>query len=107
MLIIVAAVGQEQELVLVYAVAVFVSFLIGLMATARFARRENQTALDVDQRPGCRCRRLHPRGEPAARMADAVPGGHPSHRGWLVRAVDVGRTPHRHRRRRGTRRGAE
>ncbi|WP_307818393.1 hypothetical protein [Streptomyces sp. MBT62] len=44
-LIIVAAAGQKQELVLVYAVAVLVSFLIGLMATARFAHRENQTAL--------------------------------------------------------------
>ncbi|MEU7852085.1 hypothetical protein AB0B69_32320, partial [Micromonospora parva] len=44
-LIIVAAAGQEQELVLFYAVAVFVSFLIGLLAMARFARRENKTAL--------------------------------------------------------------
>jgi hypothetical protein len=38
--IIVAASGQEQELVLVYAVAVFVSFLAGLMAMARFAHRQ-------------------------------------------------------------------
>jgi Mn2+/Fe2+ NRAMP family transporter len=37
--IILAASGQEQELVLVYAVAVFVSFLAGLMAMARFAHR--------------------------------------------------------------------
>ncbi|MFJ9097826.1 amino acid permease [Streptomyces sp. NPDC102405] len=44
-LIIVAAAGQEQELVLFYAVAVFVSFLVGLVAMARFARRENKTAL--------------------------------------------------------------
>ncbi|MEH0550822.1 amino acid permease [Streptomyces sp. B21-101] len=44
-LIIVAAAGQEQELVLFYAVAVFVSFLVGLMAMARFAHRENKTAL--------------------------------------------------------------
>jgi hypothetical protein len=35
--IILAAGGQEQELVLVYAVAVFVSFLAGLLAMARFA----------------------------------------------------------------------
>ncbi|MFD1663522.1 amino acid permease [Streptomyces caeni] len=44
-LIIVAAAGQEQELVLFYAVAVFVSFLVGLIAMARFARREKRTAL--------------------------------------------------------------
>ena len=37
--IILAAGGQEQELVLVYAVAVFVSFLAGLLAMARFSRR--------------------------------------------------------------------
>ncbi|MFF7639871.1 amino acid permease [Streptomyces canus] len=43
--IIVAAAGQEQELVLFYAVAVFVSFLVGLIAMARFASRENKTAL--------------------------------------------------------------
>ncbi|MEV6940784.1 amino acid permease [Streptomyces sp. NPDC051172] len=44
-LIIVAAAGQEQELVLFYAVAVFVSFLIGLIAMARFAHRERKPAL--------------------------------------------------------------
>src|SRR3954452_21554651 len=44
-LIIVAAAGKEQELVLFYAVAVFVSFLVGLVAMARFARREDKTAL--------------------------------------------------------------
>jgi hypothetical protein len=37
--ILLAASGQEQELVLVYAVAVFVSFLAGLLAMARFSRR--------------------------------------------------------------------
>lgn len=44
-LIIVAAAGQEQELVLFYAVAVFVSFLVGLVAMARFAHREQKAAL--------------------------------------------------------------
>ncbi|MFF6996058.1 amino acid permease [Streptomyces sp. NPDC008313] len=44
-LIIVAAAGQEQELVLFYAVAVFVSFLVGLVAMARFAHREEKAAL--------------------------------------------------------------
>ena len=38
--IILAASGQEQELVLVYAVAVFVSFLAGLLAMAHFSRRQ-------------------------------------------------------------------
>jgi hypothetical protein len=38
--IILIASGQEQELVLVYAVAVFVSFLAGLLAMARFSRRQ-------------------------------------------------------------------
>ncbi|MCQ8771623.1 amino acid permease [Streptomyces telluris] len=43
--IIVAAAGKEQELVLFYAVAVFVSFLVGLLAMARFARAERKAAL--------------------------------------------------------------
>lgn len=43
--IIVAAGGQEQELVLVYAVAVFVSFLAGLLAMARFSRRHGKRVL--------------------------------------------------------------
>ncbi|RPE31905.1 amino acid permease [Kitasatospora cineracea] len=43
--IIVAAAGQEQELVLFYAVSVFVSFLVGLLAMTRFARTEHKPAL--------------------------------------------------------------
>ena len=43
--IILVASGQEQELVLVYAVAVFVSFLAGLLAMARFARRRGARLL--------------------------------------------------------------
>lgn len=39
-LVVVAAGGRDQELVLFYAVAVFVSFLYGLLAMARFSRRE-------------------------------------------------------------------
>lgn len=38
--IVAAAGGREQELVLFYAVAVFVSFLSGLLAIAHFSRRE-------------------------------------------------------------------
>ena len=45
--IILAASGQEQELVLVYAVAVFVSFLAGLLAMARFSRRQGSRSLLV------------------------------------------------------------
>lgn len=40
--VVVAAGGRDQELVLFYAVAVFVSFLIGLVAMATFARREHR-----------------------------------------------------------------
>ncbi|MEU8460467.1 amino acid permease [Streptomyces sp. NPDC029003] len=43
--IIVVAAGEEQKLVLFYAVAVFVSFLVGLLAMTRFARTEGKTAL--------------------------------------------------------------
>jgi hypothetical protein len=43
--IILAARGQEQELVLVYAVSVFVSFLAGLLAMARFSHREGHRLL--------------------------------------------------------------
>jgi hypothetical protein len=40
--VVVLARGEEQSLVLFYAVAVFVSFLAGLLAMARFARRERR-----------------------------------------------------------------
>jgi hypothetical protein len=43
--IILVASGQEQELVLVYAVAVFVSFLAGLLAMARFSHRSGRRLL--------------------------------------------------------------
>ena len=43
--IILAASGQEQELVLVYAVSVFVSFLAGLLAMARFSHRSGKRIL--------------------------------------------------------------
>ena len=43
--VVVAAGGREQELVLFYAVAVFVSFLTGLLAMARFSLREGKRAL--------------------------------------------------------------
>jgi hypothetical protein len=43
--IVLAASGQEQELVLVYAVAVFVSFLAGLLAMARFSYRQGARVL--------------------------------------------------------------
>ena len=42
--VVTAAGGHDQELVLFYAVAVFVSFLIGLVAMATFARRERRRA---------------------------------------------------------------
>lgn len=41
--VVTAAGGQDQELVLFYAVAVFMSFLAGLLAMARFARAERRT----------------------------------------------------------------
>jgi len=43
--IVLAAGAQEQELVLVYAVAVFVSFLAGLLAMARFSHRQGSHAM--------------------------------------------------------------
>jgi hypothetical protein len=45
--IIVAAGGQDQRLVLFYAVSVFLSFLTGLVAMARFSRRERRRGLLV------------------------------------------------------------
>jgi hypothetical protein len=45
--IILVASGQEQELILVYAVAVFVSFLAGLLAMARFSHRRGSTPLAI------------------------------------------------------------
>jgi hypothetical protein len=43
--IVLAAAGKEQRLVLVYAVAVFVSFLAGLLAMARFSHRRRARVL--------------------------------------------------------------
>lgn len=43
--VLIAASGQEQKLVLVYAVAVFVSFLAGLIAMARFSLRDRRRGL--------------------------------------------------------------
>ncbi len=43
--VLIAAGGHEQELVLVYAVAVFVSFLAGLTAMARFSLRDGRPGL--------------------------------------------------------------
>jgi hypothetical protein len=43
--VLVAASGREQELVLFYAVAVFVSFLAGLAAKMRFSLREGRRGL--------------------------------------------------------------
>lgn len=40
--VVVAAEGQDQSLVLFYAVSVFVSFLAGLLAMARFSRQERR-----------------------------------------------------------------
>jgi hypothetical protein len=45
--VLVAASGREQELVLFYAVAVFVSFLAGLAAMVRFSLREGRPLLAV------------------------------------------------------------
>jgi amino acid permease-like protein len=45
--IVLIAGGHEQELVLVYAVAVFVSFLAGLLAMARFSHRQGARLLTV------------------------------------------------------------
>jgi uncharacterized membrane protein len=45
--IILVAGGHEQDLVLVYAVSVFVSFLAGLLAMARFSRLQGLRLLLV------------------------------------------------------------
>lgn len=47
LVVLLAAGGREQELVLVYAVAVFVSFLAGLSAMARFSLKEHRLGLAV------------------------------------------------------------
>ena len=52
-LVILAASGREQDLVLVYAVAVFVSFFAGLAAMARFAWHEGRRLLFVLNAGGC------------------------------------------------------
>jgi hypothetical protein len=46
-LVLIAAAGHEQELVLFYAVAVFVSFLAGLAAMTRFSLRAGRRGLAV------------------------------------------------------------
>lgn len=55
MAIILVAGGEEQELVLVYAVAVFVSFLAGLLAMARFSYRRGKRLLAATNLLGAVC----------------------------------------------------
>ena len=43
-LVVVAAGARDQELVLFYAVSVFMSFLVGLLAMARFSRKDRKLA---------------------------------------------------------------
>ena len=43
--VVVAAGARDQELVLFYAVSVFMSFLMGLLSMARFSRRGRRWAL--------------------------------------------------------------
>jgi len=43
-LVVIAAGGREQDLVLFYAVSVFISFLAGLVAMAHFSRREGDVS---------------------------------------------------------------
>jgi hypothetical protein len=42
--VVLAAVAQDQELVLFYAVSVFMSFFVGLVAMAKFERSEGRLA---------------------------------------------------------------
>jgi hypothetical protein len=67
--IILIAGGQEQELVLVYAVAVFVSFIAGLLAMARFFHRRGARGSDGHEPARRRCRRLHIGRQPWARLS--------------------------------------
>ena len=54
--VLIAACGREQELVLFYAVAVFVSFLAGLAAMARFSLRDGRRRPGRGQRRSARPR---------------------------------------------------
>ena len=75
--LVTAALGaNDQELVLYYAVSVFMSFLVGLLAMARFSRRE-RTSVAGPQRGRCAGGRVHARanlarGHPIISVAAAL-----------------------------------
>jgi hypothetical protein len=72
--VVAAAGGREQELVLFYAVAVFMSFLFGLLSMAAFSRREGARLFLVVNASCDRRRGAHARREPPPRLPDRLAG---------------------------------
>lgn len=76
-LVTAAAGAHDQELVLVYAVSVFMSFLVGLLAMARFSYQRRTLRRLLAERRRRRGRDLHPRvniarGRPLASVVSAL-----------------------------------
>ena len=91
--IILAASGQEQELVLVYAVSVFVSFLAGLLAMARFSHRDGKRLLTATNVVGRGRGRVHADREPRARLPADRDRRHDPGRRIPSLALGAGRPP--------------
>ena len=72
--VVIAVDAQDQELVLFYAVAVFVSFLMGLLAMVTFSKCGLPPSLAGRQRARHAGGRFYPGDESAARMAAPLPG---------------------------------
>ncbi len=99
--VVVAAGGHEQELVLFYAVAVFVSFLTGLLAMARFSLNEHKLVLLAVNGVAVARGRLHDRRQSRARLSRRLTRRRGSHRYRPLRALGASRSTEWHRRGRG------
>ena len=94
--VIVAAGGRDQELVLFYAVSVFMSFLAGLLAMLKFSRHQHKRGAMVLNAAGALLRRVHAVGQPGTRLPDRVACGGAPHSGDLLPTLGEGGAPARH-----------
>jgi hypothetical protein len=93
--LIVATGGRDQHLVLFYAVAVFLSFLAGLLAMTRLAPL-GAAFCGRRGEPGRRDRGgLHPLGESAPRCTSSICDRHAAHRGSAAPALGALGSAHR------------
>ena len=103
--VVAAAGGREQELVLFYAVAVFMSFLFGLLSMAVFSRREGARLFLVLNAVAIAAVARHAGGQPPPGLPDRLARGRVRDRARAPPPVDPGGPAARGVRGRATGRG--